>query len=248
MNTISGFGFGSGVNQVERRHALPETQFTTIEAKRVLPAHYEVAQVATYGSPHGSTQVSLSEDVTAADSKGKMLVEKYEQSVEQVRRDQTADNETESTSLLHLAPLELFNQADVEAYEKRLAGKLAELGVDSEEPIRFSIDSEGYVRVQGDHPQKAEIEAMFAEDQDLRNGMVQSQNFYLFREMYQLHQQWAEKIEAGVNEEIAGAWLVNAVGNAVAKSSNGLTFQSGKFADPFGGGNAANALAAKAYG
>lgn len=235
MNTISGFGPGFGVSKTSSTQEPARAQFITINAERVRP------------TPHGSTQVSLSDDVTAVDSKGKMLVEKYEETLEQYTRGQAAE-ETEGASPLEKLPaLQLFTQGDVDAYEKLLTSKLAELGVDTSEAISFQIDGEGFVRVQGDHPQKEAIEAMFAEDMDLRNGMVKTQNFYLFKELYQLHQQWADKIEAGVDEETAGRWLVNSANTAVSKSSGGLTFQNGKSADPFGNNGAAS-LAAKAYG
>lgn len=235
MNTISGFGPGFGVTKTGSQQEPARTQFITIDAERVRP------------TPHGSTQVSLSEDVTAVDSKGKMLVEKYEETLEQYMQSQSSEETEGASQVEKLTSIKLFNQGDVDAYDKLLTSKLNELGVDTSEPISFQVDAEGYVRVQGDHPQKEAIEAMFAEDMDLRNGMVQTQTFYLFREMYQLHQQWAEKIEAGVNEEVAGTWLLNTVNTAVSKSSGGLTFQNGKSADPFGNNGTAS-LAAKAYG
>ena len=235
MNTISGFGPGFGVTKTVSPQETSRAQFITIDAERVRP------------TPHGSTQVSLSEDVSAVNSKGKMLVEKYEESIADYQKSQNPEEVEGANSLQELAPLHLFNQGDVDAYEKLLTSKLAELGIDTSEAISFQIDSEGKVRVKGDHPQKDAIENMFAEDMDLRNGMVQTQTFYLFKEMYQLHQQWAEKIEAGVNEEIAGTWLLSSVKTAVSKSSEGLTFQNGKSADPFASNGAAT-LAAKAYG
>lgn len=234
MNTISGFGPGFGVTRTASPQETSRTQFITIDAERVRP------------NPHGSTQVSLSDDVNAVNSKGKMLVEKYEESIAEYQNNQAPEESDAAHSLQDLAPLHLFNQSDVDAYDKLLTSKLAELGIDTSEAISFQIDSEGKVRVQGDHPQKEAIEKMFSEDMDLRNGMVQTQTFYLFKEMYQLHQQWAEKIEAGVNEEIAGTWLLSSVKSAVSKSSEGLTFQNGKSADPFASNSAAS-LAAKAY-
>jgi len=235
MNTISGFGPGFGVTKTGSPQETSRAQFITIDAERVSP------------TPHGSTQVSLSEDVSAVDSKGKMLVEKYEESIADHQKSQAPEQAEGANSLHELAPLHLFNQGDVDAYDKLLTSKLAELGIDTSEAISFQIDSEGKVRVKGDHPQKEAIEKMFSEDMDLRNGMVQTQTFYLFKEMYQLHQQWAEKIEAGVNEEIAGTWLLSSVKMAVSKSSEGLTFQNGKSADPFASSGTAS-LAAKAYG
>lgn len=235
MNTISGFGPGFGVTKTASPQETSRTHFITIDAERVRP------------TPHGSTQVSLSDDVSTVNSKGKMLVEKYEEFIAGYQNSQAPDETEGANSLQELAPLHLFNQSDVDAYDKLLTSKLAELGIDTSEAISFQIDSEGFVRVQGDHPQKEAIEEMFSEDMDLRNGMVQTQTFYLFKEMYQLHQQWAEKIEAGVNEEIAGTWLLSSAKAAASKSSEGLTFQNGKSADPFATSGAAS-LAAKAYG
>ncbi len=81
---------------------------------------------------------------------------------------------------------------------------------------------------------------------DLLNGLVQTSNYYLFKEMYALRQQWAEKINSGVSEEVANIWLINTVQSAVNKSSQGITLSEQGFQDPFASSNASS-VAMKAY-
>jgi hypothetical protein len=146
-----------------------------------------------------------------------------------------------------MPPLELFNEDAVKAYEKHIMNELAALGVDTSIPNKLNTDFEGKVVVVGDHPDKDTIEKAFEGDMDLRNGFIQSANHFLFKELAALHDQWAQKVEAGVSEEAANLWLISAAKNATSNSSSGMTLENGHFTDPFGGKSSASANAMKAY-
>ncbi len=188
-----------------------------------------------------SYRVSLSDDeqTHSMAEREKKVSEQYEASVNKIVEQQSA-------SLEDLPPLTFFTEADVENYQQTLMAELNGRGIDTSEPIDFGFDYQGKVIVKNDHPDKAAIEAIFEEDMDLRNGMVKASNYFLFQEIYELHQQWADKVDSGVSEEVAGAWLVNTVQSAVSKSGEGLTLADGKFADPFSSA-AKNTHALKAY-
>ena len=153
-----------------------------------------------------SYRVSISDDEQSHSmaERDKKVSEKYEASVNEIVEQQSA-------SLEDLPPLTFFTEADVENYQQTLMAELNSRGIDTSEPIDFGFDYQGKVIVKNDHPDKAAIEAIFEDDMDLRNGMVKASNYFLFQEIYELHQQWADKIDSGVSEEVAGAWLVNTV-------------------------------------
>lgn len=150
--------------------------------------------------------------------------------------------EVTPVNLSDLPPIKFFNWADVKAYEKRLMSELASRGIDTSQRMDLTTDYEGKVIVTNDHPDKEAIEATFREEKDLRNGFVQASNFYLFREIYARHQQWANKIDSGVSEEVANVWLISTVQNAVSKSSQGITFEDGVSQDPFANDRTASAV------
>ena len=53
------------------------------------------------------------------------------------------------------------------AYRNRLQEVLSANGIDPSQPLGLTSDAQGQVRVVGDHPDKARIEALFAEDATL---------------------------------------------------------------------------------
>lgn len=55
-------------------------------------------------------------------------------------------------------------------YRRRLSAAIADRGIDTSVPLRLQTDTAGHVRVVGDHPDKARVEALFAEDPALRNA------------------------------------------------------------------------------
>lgn len=142
--------------------------------------------------------------------------------------------------------LRLFNEQDVEAYQKQLMQELSSRGIDTDYPMDLGFDYQGRVVVKNDHPDKAAIEAVFAEDPELRNGLVLTNTYFLFQELAALNEQWAQKLEAGVSEEVAGTWLVNAAKQATAKSGQGITFANGVMQDPFAKPNSVS-IAMAAY-
>lgn len=61
--------------------------------------------------------------------------------------------------------------ADARAdYRQRLTAALAAQEIDTAVPLRLQTDTAGHVRVVGDHPDKARVEALFAEDFGLQNA------------------------------------------------------------------------------
>lgn len=57
--------------------------------------------------------------------------------------------------------------------ESRLTFAFAKAGIDTSVAFPLQTDAEGRVRVAGDHPQKAAIEQLFADDPNLRNDFVE---------------------------------------------------------------------------
>lgn len=160
----------------------------------------------------------------------------------------TAGHEAKSPISIHdLPPIEFFNQADVDAYDEHLMETLASLGIDTSQPIDFGFSYDGRVTVKNDHPNKEAIEAAFTEDMDLRNGLVQTSNFYMFQELMSLNEQWAEKLASGISEDVAGKWLVNAAKSATNKNAQGLSYAGGSSQDPFAT-QTNNTIASRAYG
>lgn len=203
-----------------------------------------------YPSAVSSIQVSLSQSAQDPNSSAARAVDQYEQMAQQYGRQADGVQPAKEVDIRDLEPVKLFTEADVQAYEKTLSNKLAAAGVDTSIPIKFGFDFEGNVIVKNDHPDKDKIEAVFKDDQDLRNGMVQTSNHYLFKELYRLNQEWAAKIESGVSEEAAANWLLDSAKKATAKAAEGVTFQSGKTVDPFGnrGGGELTSSMKQAYG
>jgi hypothetical protein len=199
-----------------------------------------------------AAQVFLSDSANNKNTAEQRMVEKYEAAVTSVREQQENSPAQSDTTQVHsgrledLPPIKLFNEADVKEYEKHLMSELSRRGIDISQPMNLGFDFEGNVVVQNDHPDKAAIEAAFKDDMDLRNGLVQTSNHYLFKEMYALHQQWVDKINSGVSEEVANIWLINTVQSAVNKSSQGITLSEQGFQDPFASSNTSS-VAMKAY-
>lgn len=58
-------------------------------------------------------------------------------------------------------------------YRHRLSAAFSELGIDTSSPLTLQVDTQGRVVVAGDHPDKARIEARFADDDKLANAFKQ---------------------------------------------------------------------------
>ncbi|HTN76011.1 MAG TPA: hypothetical protein VL096_12220 [Pirellulaceae bacterium] len=83
-------------------------------------------------------------------------------------------------------------QAALAKFQKLLAPKLQQLGVDLSLPLVFAVDAAGAVREVSGHPQGAEIEQALADDPALSNTFRQSvANFGLVRAGEE-HQKFAE--------------------------------------------------------
>lgn len=191
-------------------------------------------------SKNNTPLVTLSANAQSEQSTAAKAVTQYEAMTQQNGTTQRSQ-ETETTEGEHVKavtlsstpPIKLFSEADVHDYEKKLANAFANAGIDTSHRISLSTDYEGKVIVKGDHPDKDRIEAVFAEDKDLRDGFVQTSQHYLLKEIYRLNQEWAQKVDAGVNIDLASEWLVRSAKQATAASANGLTLSNGSFDDPF---------------
>lgn len=191
-------------------------------------------QKQTTSTHHSETQISLSEG--------------SQQALARSQDNTVTSHEVQSPVSLHdLPPLEFFNQADVDAYDEHLMETLAKYGIDTSQPIDFGFAYDGSITVKNEHPDKEAIETVFSEDMDLRNGLIQTSNFYMFQELASLNEQWAEKLASGMSEEVAGQWLVNAAKSATAKNGQGISYAGGHSQDPFSN-SANNTLASRAYG
>ncbi len=195
--------------------------------------------------------LSLSKQATTNDSAQARAIAKYEMMLLEGRAYSTVvapqpEQETEATTLDGLPPIKLFNADDVAAYEESLSVAFAKAGVDTSQEIDLAIDYQGNVYVKNDHPDKDKIEAVFKEQPELQQGLIQAQNFYLFNELYQLTQQWAQKVDSGMSEAAAGQWLLSASKQAQAVSSNGITFKEGGMVNPFERSHT-NSVAMQAY-
>lgn len=190
-------------------------------------------------APPPSVKVSLSDNVTGEQSKGQRITEKFEETTralfasQQGDAIQSTDNKSDTSvddesAVFNLAPLSLPTKADVESFEKLFTQELAKAGVDTSRPIKLANDGEGRILVTNDHPDKEKIEAMFNDNPNLQQGFVKTEIYTTLQKIYELHQQWMEKIESGMDEESAGQWLVNASKSAVANSE--ITFSNGKAA------------------
>jgi len=71
-----------------------------------------------------------------------------------------------------MAALKVEADSALRNWQEQLVGKLKEKGITLDEPLRLLVrPGDGKIVVQGDHPQKAEIEAALNEDQDLANSI-----------------------------------------------------------------------------
>lgn len=79
----------------------------------------------------------------------------------------------DSTSGLHdLTSLQGEAESALRNWQQQLVGKLKEKGITLDEPLRLLVrPGDGKIVVQGDHPQKAEIEAALNEDATLADSI-----------------------------------------------------------------------------
>lgn len=235
MNNNALTALTGGLTRPHAPHIPQATRSTTqIQSTQSIHSNYGQAlpNRQAPAAPPPSVKVSLSDNVTGEQSKGQRITEKFEETTHALFAPAMADadNKSETSvdepSVFKLAPLSLPTKADVESFEKLFTQELAKAGVDTSLPIKLTNDGEGNVLVTNDHPDKEKIEAMFNDNPDLQQGFVKTEIYTTLQKIYELHQQWMEKIEGGMDEESAGQWLVNASKSAVANSE--ITFNNGK--------------------
>lgn len=126
-------------------------------------------------------------------------------------RGQKYSEELEKTTqlLFELAPLKLPGPADIKQFEQDFGRALQKAGIDGDETIELTTDYSGKVIVLNDHPKKKQIEAMFEKEPELQQQFVKASQAKTFEQLAELHKQWLNKIESGMDEQAAGLWLVN---------------------------------------
>lgn len=139
-----------------------------------------------------------------------------------------ADSATTEHNLKGLPALKIYNAQDVAAFEQQLAERLDILGVDPDIPLKLTTDYAGRVVVEGNHPNKQQIEKMFENDPDLRNGLVGSMQHFLFKKLTALQAQAIEKMQMGMSEEMANLWLIDQSKKATALSAEGITYSDNR--------------------
>jgi hypothetical protein len=71
-----------------------------------------------------------------------------------------------------LSSIQTEAESALKNWQEQLVGKLQEKGITLDEPLRLLVrPGDGKIVVQGDHPQKAEIEAALNEDADLADSI-----------------------------------------------------------------------------
>ena len=185
----------------------------------------------------GSVSPLLSQQpqTTAVAASGKALpADGYTPSAEIQQQAEVRDEQLTATlQSLDSGLLKLPGAGDIRSFEKQFNQALAEAGIDNSQEIELQIESDGSVTVANDHPQKDRIEALFAE-RELQQGLVRAQMAQTFGKIGALHDQWLQKLAAGMPEETANQWLVNASKAVTAEESN-LSWKGGKVQ---GGGEA----------
>ena len=81
--------------------------------------------------------------------------------------------EIEADGMITLDEIRQFLQEKSADLADELRTRLSTMGVDISEPLDLDVAADGSIVVKGDHPQKAEIEAMFAADPELSNRVRQ---------------------------------------------------------------------------
>jgi len=190
---------------------LNQAQRQPIAATKVIPA---------------STDVSLSADSKDPNGNASKVTAKYEQS---------------ATEIFELAPLSLPTKADLNLFEKNFNRELNKAGVDTSIEIKLRANGEGKVEVTNDHPDKAKIEAIFADDFDMQQSFVRADTYQTLQKLHELHQQWQQKISSGESEEAANLWLVQAAQSMVAQNS-GISYKDGKVIAPDSSNKANNPM------
>jgi len=163
-----------------------------------------------------STEVSLSADSKDPNGQASQMADKFEKT---------------AADIFELAPLSLPTKADLNRFEKNFTQTLDKAGIDTRIEIKLRANNEGKVEVINDHPDKAKIEAMFANDSDLQQGFVRAETYQTLQKLHVLHQQWQQKVNAGASEEAANLWLVQAAQSMVAENT-GMNYQNGKVVPP----------------
>ncbi len=88
------------------------------------------------------------------------------------------------------------------AYQRRFGAAIAAQAIDTSVPLKLQSDALGRVVVVGDHPDKARIEQLFAEDGELNNAFKKASSLArmvaAFEEVLPFHEAYAKDPKAAV--------------------------------------------------
>lgn len=115
-------------------------------------------------------------------------------------------SEIEADGVITLDEMREFFQEKAAALGKEVRGRLTALGISADEPLDLSVDREGKVRVAGEHPQKDEIEALFAEDPELANDFRQVSSTGSFIKACEAHLEFAADYAQDPQAAVAKHW------------------------------------------
>lgn len=87
-------------------------------------------------------------------------------------RSQGLFGEAGADGRITLDEMEQLQQEALSSVQSRLTSLFAKQGIDTSSEIQLKVASDGRVIVANNHPQKAEIEKLFADDPELRNEFV----------------------------------------------------------------------------
>lgn len=103
-----------------------------------------------------------------------------------------------------LAGIEAAAREALAKFQQLLAPKLAELGIDTAQPINLAIDGLGNIRETGGHPQAAEIEHLLETNDDIaryfRKAAAEFESVRAAREHQQFAQVYANNPELAVEQ------------------------------------------------
>ncbi len=94
-------------------------------------------------------------------------------------------------------------KAESAAFHRDLGNKFLMAGIDTKRPITLAVDFQGQVKVKGDHPDKAKIEAMFNNDSELSNRFRRLSAASTLQKAVEQHMAFARDYEQNPQAAIA---------------------------------------------
>jgi hypothetical protein len=103
--------------------------------------------------------------------------------------------EIEADGVVTLEEMKQFFQEKSADLESEIRTRLSVMGIDPRQALDLDVAADGSIKVANDHPQKAEIEAMFANDPELSNRVRQVTSTGSFIKAAERHLEFAAAYE-----------------------------------------------------